>query len=116
MHIKYKQYRNLISTLLKKNKRLYFTKFFNDNLNNLENTWKGIKNLISLKTVSQIFFLSPTDKNGIISIIYALDSQKASGPNSIPIKILKLMKNDVSDRLTFLLHLLLFQLFLKPAK
>ena len=52
MHIKYKQYRNLISTLLKRSKRLYFTKFFNDNLNNLKNTWKGIKNLISLKTVS----------------------------------------------------------------
>ena len=52
MHIKYKQYRNLISTLLEKNKRLYFTKIFNDNLNNLKNTWKGIKNLISLKTVS----------------------------------------------------------------
>ena len=52
MHIKYKQYRNLISTLLKRSKCLYFTKFFNDNLNNLKNTWKGIKNLISLKNVS----------------------------------------------------------------
>ena len=52
MHIKYKQYRNLISTLLKRSKCLYFTKFFNDNLNNLKNIWKGIKNLISLKNVS----------------------------------------------------------------
>ena len=153
MHIKYKQYRNLISTLLKRSKRLYFTKFFNDNLNNLKNTWKGIKNLISLKTVShsspssiyynnktvtspfeianafnnyfsnialdiqssikysakefheflpplsiKSFFLSPTDKNEIISIISALDSQKALGPNSISIRILKLMKNDISDQ------------------
>ena len=144
IHIKYKQYRNLISTLLKRSKCLYFTKFFNDNLNNLKNTWKGIKNLISLKNVShsspssiyynnktvtspfeianafnnyfsnialdiqssikysakefheflpplsiKSFFLSPTDKNEIISIISALDSQKASGPNSIPIKYLK---------------------------
>ena len=52
MHIKYKQYRNLISTLLKRSKRFYFGKCFNDNLNNLKNTWKGIKNLISFKTVS----------------------------------------------------------------
>ena len=52
MHIKYKQYRNLVSTLLKRSKRLYFTNFFNDNLNNLKNTWKVIKNLISLKTIS----------------------------------------------------------------
>ena len=146
--IKFKQYRKLISTLLKRSKRSYFTKFFNDNLNNLKNTWKGIKNLISLKTVSHYslsntktvtspfeianainnyfsnvalniqssikysakefhelllpliinsFFLSPTDKNEIISIISALDSQKASGPNSIPIKTLRLMKNDISD-------------------
>ena len=156
MHIKYKQYRNLISTLLKRSKRSYFTKFFNDNVNNL----KGIKNLISLKTVSysspssiyydnktvtspfeianvfnnyfsnialdiqssikysakefheflpplsiKSFFLSPTDKNEIISIISALDSQKASGPNSIPIKILKLMKNDISDQLSVLFNL-----------
>ena len=44
------------------------------------------------------FFLSPTDKNEIISIISALDSQKALGPNSISIRILKLMKNDISDQ------------------
>ena len=52
MHIEYKQYRNLISTLLKRSKCLYFTKFFNDNPNNLKNTWKSIKNLILLKNVS----------------------------------------------------------------
>ena len=115
----------------------------------MKNTWKGIKNLISLKPVSHsspsfiyynnkivtsrfettnpfknyfsnialniqssikysakefheflsllnmnVFLLPPTDKIGIISIISALNSQKASGPNSIPIKILKLMKNN----------------------
>ena len=38
------------------------------------------------------FFLSPTHKNEIISTFSALDSQKASGPKSISIKILKLMK------------------------
>ena len=41
----------------------------------------------------------------MISIISALDSQKASGPNSIPIKILKLMKNDISDQLAVLFNL-----------
>ena len=51
------------------------------------------------------FFLSPTDKNGIISVICALDSQKASGPNSIPIKMLKLIKNDISDQLAVLFKL-----------
>ena len=51
-HIKYKQYRNLISTLPKRSKRSYFTKFFHDILNNLKNAWKSIKILTSLKTVS----------------------------------------------------------------
>ena len=105
---------------------MYFTKFFNDLIN--LNTWKGIKNLISrfsnialdiqfsikysakefhefLPPLSiKSFSLSPTDKNEIISIVSALDSQKASGPNSIPIKILKLMKNDISDQLAVLFN------------
>ena len=34
-----------------------------------------------------------------------LDSQKTSGPNSIPTKILKLMKNDISDQLAVLFNL-----------
>ena len=141
----------------------------------MKNTWKGIKNLISLKNVShsspssiyynnktvtspfeianafnnyfsnialdiqssikysakefheflpplsiKSFFLSPTDKNEIISIISALDSQKTSGPNSIPIKILKLMKNDISDQLAVLFNLSftsgLFPTILKASK
>ena len=47
--IKYKQYRNLLPTLLKESKRSYFTNYFQNNLNNLKSTWKGIKNLISFK-------------------------------------------------------------------
>ena len=117
----------------------------------MSDTWKGIKNLVSLKTVlhsssyisdnnetitspfeipntfnnhsskvalnihSSIkysanqfheflpqlkissFFLAPADKNETSSIISARNSQKASRPNSIPVKILKLMQNDISD-------------------
>ena len=126
----------------------------------MKSTWKGIKNLISLETVSHSsspsisynnktvtspfeianafnnyfsnvalniqssikysakefheflpplnitsFFMSPTDKNEIISNISALDSQKAPRPNNIPIKILKLMENDISDQLTVFFNL-----------
>ena len=42
---KYRQYRNLISTLLKKSKQSYFTNFFQENLYDLKNTWEGIKKL-----------------------------------------------------------------------
>ena len=43
--------------------------------------------------------MTPTDKNKISFIISSLDSHKSSGPNSIPVKILKLLKNDISQQL-----------------
>ena len=49
-HTNYKKYRNLLSTLMKKSKQAYYDKYFEKNWNNIKNTWKGIKSLISLKT------------------------------------------------------------------
>ena len=46
------------------------------------------------------FFLTPTDKNEISLIISSLDSHKSSGLNNIPVKILKLLKNDISQQLS----------------
>ena len=46
-HNNYKIYRNLLSTLLKRAKEKYFTKFFNENIKN--KTWIGIKSLVSMK-------------------------------------------------------------------
>ena len=46
------------------------------------------------------FSLSPTDKYEIINIVPSLDPKKSTGPNSIPTKILKLLKNDVSTQLS----------------
>ena len=54
-----------------------------------------------LKNISdESFFLSPTDKYEIINIISSLDPNKSTGPNSIPTKILKLLKNDISTQLS----------------
>ena len=36
---------------MKKSKKDYYNKYFDKNWNNIKNTWKGIKFLISLKTV-----------------------------------------------------------------
>ena len=49
LHQKYKNYRNIIATLMKKSKQNYFTKYFACNIKNLKYTWKGIKSIISLK-------------------------------------------------------------------
>ena len=51
-HTKYKTYRNLLSTLMKKSKQAYYDKYFERNWSNIKNTWKGIKSLVSLKTVA----------------------------------------------------------------
>ena len=47
--IKYKQCRNLLATQMKEDNTSYFTNYFQNNLNDLKLTWKGIKKLISLK-------------------------------------------------------------------
>ena len=41
--------------------------------------------------------MTPSDKYEIINIISSLDPNKSTGPNSIPTKILKLLKNDISQ-------------------
>ena len=52
LHINYKRYSNLLSSLTKKSKQAYYDKYFERNLNNIKNTSKEIKSLISLKTVA----------------------------------------------------------------
>ena len=153
-HEQYKTYRNLLSALMKQSKQIYYTKYFENNWNNIKNTWKGIKTIISTKNITTMvthsiefnnrtvtdptamsnvfnnyftsiakkansnmkfspkhytdylsytntntFFLTPIDKNETSFIISSLDSHKSSGPNSIPVKNLKLLKNDISQQL-----------------
>ena len=161
LHTNYKKYRNLFFTVMKKSKQVYYDKYFARNWNNIKNTWKGIKSLISLKTVasnvptvlsldngdtvtnpydiantfnncfvsiaettrkttkyshkhfsdylsnenSSTISLQPTDKEEIANIISSLGSNKASGPNSIPYRILFLLKNEISKQLTDLFNL-----------
>ena len=51
MYFKYKQYRNLLLTLVKRSKQSYFTNYFQTNINDLKNTWKAIKVPISSNSV-----------------------------------------------------------------
>ena len=165
-HTNYKKYRNLLSTLMKKSKQAYYDKYFERNWNNIKNTWKGIKSLISLKTKassvptvlsrengdtitnpydiantfnnyfasiaettkrstkyshkhfsdylsnesSSTIFLQPTEKKEIANIISSLNSNKASGPNSIPYRILFLLEYEISKQLADL-----FKFFFKTG-
>ena len=139
---------------MEKSKHAYYDRYFEKNWKNIKNIWKGIKSLISIKTVASstptalpldngdtitnpydianIFnnyfasiaettkksikythkhiiythlsndstvFLQPTDKEEIANIISSLNSSKASSPNSIPYRILFLLKNEISKQL-----------------
>ena len=48
------------------------------------------------------FLISPCTKNEILEIISSLDYYKAVGINSIPIKILKLAKEQIAEHLYFI--------------
>ena len=58
------------------------------------------------------FFLSPTDKVVILNAISSLDPNISVGPNIILIKILKLLKNDITSQLTNIFNLPFFSSFL----
>ena len=47
----YKTYRNL-STLMKQSKQICYTKYFENNWNNIKNAWKRIKTVISIKNIT----------------------------------------------------------------
>ena len=145
----------MLPTLMKNSKRNYFE----NNLKNLKNTWKGIKSIISLKSsfsnsptlltyrndnidnperIANIFnnyfstigekaqakikhsyknyndyltnenpdsfFLSPTNKEEINIILSSLDINKSTGPYNIPIRVLHMLKNNVSEQLADLIN------------
>ena len=174
-HLKYKTYRNMLSTLMKKSKMNYYNHYFKNNWDNIKSTWKSIKSILNInntqsnilkilvsnnttsaepieianifdnfftsvaaKTKESIkyshkhfsnflknrsddsFFLSPTDKYEIINIISSLDPTKSTGLNSIPTKILKLLKNDISTQLSDIFNVSfstgIFPTILKIAK
>ena len=71
---------------------------------------------LKLRKVSNI----TTDKHEIINIISSLDLNKSTGPNNIPTKILKLLKNGISAQLSDIFNVSLsigdFPSILKIAK
>ena len=50
-HEQYKTYRNLLYTLMKQSKQIYYTNYFENNWNNNKSTWKEIKTIISIKNI-----------------------------------------------------------------
>ena len=65
-------------------------------------------------------FVSSRDKTEIENVISSLDSNKSVGPNSMPTKILKLLKNDICSQLSEIFNISfssgVFPSILKTAK
>ena len=77
----------------------YFTSIAEKTKSNVKFSPKNYTDYLS-NTNTNMFLLTPTEKNEISFIISSLDSHKSSGPNSIPVKMLKLLKNDISQQLS----------------
>ena len=77
----------ILQQLLKKNKH-----------KNISPSYKQFSDFLKSRTQNSSP-LSSTNESEIQNIISSLDSYKSVGPNSIPTKILKLLKNDISSQL-----------------
>ena len=115
-HLKYKTYRNMLSTLMKKSKMNYYNHYFKNNWDNIKSTWKGIKSILNINntqsnipkilvsnntTSAEPIQIANVFNNFFTSIAAKIkDPTKSTGPNSIPTKVLKLLKNDISAQLS----------------
>ena len=74
----------------------YFTSIAKKTNSNIKFSPKHYTGYLSCQKANT-FFLTPTDKNEIYFIISSANSHKSSDTNSISVKILKLLKNDISQ-------------------
>ena len=77
----------------------YFSSIANKTKLNISFSHKYFSDFLKNRTNTS-FFVSSTDKTKIENVISSLDSNKSVGPNSIPTKVLKLLKNDISSQLS----------------
>ena len=82
----------------------YFASIAETTKKSINYSHKHFSDYLSNKSSSTIF-LQPTDKEEIANIISSLNSNKASGPNSIPYRVLFLLKNEISKQLADLFNL-----------
>ena len=97
----------------------YFASIVETTKKSIKYSHKHFSDYLSNKSSTTIF-LQPTDKEEITNIISSLNSNKAAGPNSIPYRILFLLKNGISKQLADLFNISfitgVFPSVLKTAK
>ena len=82
----------------------YFASISESTKKNIKNSHKHFSDYLSNESISTLS-LQPTDREEIVNIISSLKSNKASGPNNIPYRILFLLKSEISKQLADLFNL-----------
>ena len=86
----------------------YFNKFFTTIAKKIESkivqTDKKYSDFLD-NPLEKTFFLTPTEPNEVQSLIKTLNLKKATGPNSIPTKLLKVFDKTISVPLANLINL-----------
>ena len=99
----YKDYRNMLSTILKQSKTNYYNHYFETNWNSIKNTWKGMKSILNIKSISADILKS-----------LAVDGTTISNPiaisNIFNVIFLQLL---TIQSVIFHFHTNIFQIFLK---
>ena len=76
----------------------YFVSIVETTKNSIKYSHEHFSDYLANESASTIF-LQPTDTQELVNIISFLNSNKVSGPNSIPYRILFLLKNKISKQL-----------------
>lgn len=97
----------------------FFTSIADSIRDSIPPTSKRYSNYLKNSNRNSIF-LSPVVKEEVVKIIESLSLGKSSGPNSVPVRILKMLKNDIATPMSFLINLSfesgIFPQTLKSAK
>ena len=95
----------------------YFSSVTDTAKENIKYSHKHFSNFLN-NQCNNFIFIQPIDSDEIANIISTLSMNKSSGTNSIPYKILNLLKKDISKQLAdlfnhFLFHQVSFHHYLK---
>ena len=102
----YNLFRNRVNRVLKKAKRNYYAKYFEDNSQNIKKTWEGIRSIINIKSTKQSIITQIKVNNKVIKkdkeIVETLNKFFVNvGPNSeksIPVNSKIKPENFLKDR------------------
>ena len=73
----------------------YFSTIAEKTKSKISFSYKSFEDFLTTPNVNS-FFLEPCSPNEIKDLISSMNQNKSSGPNSIPVRILKLLKCDIS--------------------